>query len=69
MRQKLEAISDRMLAMLLPGERAGACPCRPGGEGHYQYRCNGTQPQRRWCVDNCDCSFRCGSWANVSGRC
>ena len=64
MREKLALIGDRMLAAFLPEERAGACPCRPGGEGHYQYRCVSNIRQRRWCTDNCDCSLRCGAWQN-----
>ncbi|BEL03908.1 hypothetical protein Q0Z83_020990 [Actinoplanes sichuanensis] len=60
MRERLGLIGDRMLAALLPKERAGACPCRPG-EGYYQYRCVGLDAQRRWCVDSCNCSVSCGS--------
>ncbi|GAA0896056.1 hypothetical protein [Virgisporangium aurantiacum] len=64
MREKVGSIGDRMLAVFVPRERAGACPCRPGGDGHYQYRCNGLDYQRRWCVDTCNCSFNCGSWVH-----
>lgn len=64
MKERLGAIGDRMLAVVLPKQRAGACPCRPGGDGHYQYWCNGLDYQRRWCVDTCNCGFSCGAWAH-----
>ena len=67
--KKLGSISDRMLAVFLPTSRAGACPCRPGGEGHYQTRCSAHLIQRRWCVDKCDCSLSCGSWQTTFTIC
>jgi len=69
MGQRLGSIGDRMLALFLPKARAGACPCQPGGEGHYQYRCFGHLIARRWCVDTCNCALNCGPWQNTMTIC
>jgi hypothetical protein len=69
MKQLLGSIGDRMLAAFLPQERAGACPCQGGGEGHYEYRCSGHLQQRRWCVDTCNCGTSCGSWQTTFTTC
>ncbi|GAA0923058.1 hypothetical protein [Virgisporangium aurantiacum] len=68
MAKMLESIGDRMLAVLVPKARAGACPCRPG-DTFYQYRCVAHLQQRRKCTDKCDCSYTCGAWQNTFTIC
>ncbi len=65
MRQLLDSVSDRMLALFLPKKEAGACVCFPE-DSYYQYRCYlGQYNQRRLCRYNCNCVLSCGSWVDI----
>ena len=68
MAKMLGSIGDRMLNVFVPKARAGACPCQAGA-GYYQYRCSAHLQQRRWCVDQCNCSVKCGAWQTTLTIC
>jgi hypothetical protein len=64
MRSMITAVADRMLGLVAPSARAGACACQQ--EVYYQYRClNGQLNQRRRCQVLCNCNVRCDPWVTI----
>jgi hypothetical protein len=66
----VETLADRMLNLVVPRARAGACPC---GDAYYQFcYCNWATgaAMHKLCHTTCDCSSTvCGSCSAPIGYC
>jgi hypothetical protein len=62
----MTAIADRLLDVLVPHTRAGAC-CPP--DPWEERRCRECYTEVRYCSYTCACRANCGPWTQTSEIC
>lgn len=63
------SIGDRLLAMLLPNDTAGACVPDHGRTVYQGCGCTATYQYRKTCTINCSGTLSCGACVRTQMRC